>query len=51
MKQAGSSFQLSRVDEHQVLAVIVVEGNVIKNTMLHVDEAPDQETMLSSTSC
>ena len=38
--------QLSRVDEHQVLAVIVVEGNVIKNTMLHVDEAPDQETML-----
>ena len=38
--------QLSRVDEHQVLAVIVVEGNVIKNTILHVDEAPDQETML-----
>ena len=29
-----------------MLAVIVVEGNVIKNTMLHVDEAPDQETML-----
>ena len=38
--------QLSRVDEHQVLAVIVVEGNVIKNTMLHVEQAPDQETML-----
>ena len=38
--------QLSRVDEHQVLAVIVVEGNVIKNTMLHVEEAPDEETML-----
>ena len=38
--------QLSRVDEHQVLAVIVVEGNVIKNTMLHVEQAPDEETML-----
>ena len=38
--------QLSKVDEHQVLAVIVVEGNMIKNTMLHVDEAPDQETIL-----
>lgn len=38
--------QLSRVDEHQVLAVIVVEGNVIKNTMLHVEQAPDHETML-----
>ena len=38
--------QLSRVDEHQVLAVIVVEGNVIKNTMLHVEQAPDAETML-----
>ncbi len=38
--------QLSRVDEHQVLAVIVAEGNVIKNTMLHVEQSPDQETML-----
>ena len=38
--------QLSRVDDHQVLAVIVVEGNVIKNTMLHVEQAPDEETML-----
>ena len=38
--------QLSKVDEHQVLAVIVVEGNMIRNTMLHVEQAPDQETML-----
>lgn len=38
--------QLSRVDEHQILAVIVVEGNVIKNTMLRVDEALDDETLL-----
>lgn len=38
--------QLSRVDAHQLLAVIVVEGNVIKNTMLRVDEALDDETLL-----
>ena len=38
--------QLSRVDAHQLLAVIVVEGNVIKNTILSVDEALDDETLL-----
>ena len=38
--------QLSRVSVDQLLAVIVVEGNVIKNTMLHVEQAPDEETML-----
>lgn len=38
--------QLSRVDAHQLLAVIVVEGNVIKNSMLRVDEALDDETLL-----
>lgn len=38
--------QLSRVDAHQILAVIVVEGNVIKNTILSVEEALDEETML-----
>lgn len=38
--------QLSRVDEHQILAVIVVEGNMIKNSMLQVDEALDDETLL-----
>ena len=38
--------QLSRVDAHQILAVIVVEGNVIKNTILPVEEALDDETML-----
>lgn len=38
--------QLSKVDEHQVLAVIVADGNMIRNTMLHVEEAPDQETIL-----
>ncbi len=38
--------QLSRVDENQLLAVIVVEGNVIKNSMISVEEALDDETML-----
>ncbi len=38
--------QLSRVDSNQLLAVIVVEGNVIKNTILSVDEELDEETLL-----
>lgn len=38
--------QLSRVDEHQLLAVIVIEGNVIKNNILAVDEELSDETLL-----
>ncbi|MBQ7832104.1 MAG: heat-inducible transcription repressor HrcA [Lachnospiraceae bacterium] len=38
--------QLSRVDENQLLAVIVIEGNVIKNSMIPVTEHLDDETML-----
>ncbi len=38
--------QLSRVDVNQILAVIVVEGNVIKNSMLAVDEALNDEALL-----
>ena len=38
--------QLSRVDENQLLAVIVVEGNVIRNEMIHMDESLSDETML-----
>ena len=38
--------QLSRVDENQLLAVIVVEGNVIRNEMIHVEEDLSDETML-----
>lgn len=38
--------QLSRVDEHQLLAVIVVEGNVIKNHLISVDEVLNDETLL-----
>lgn len=38
--------QLSRVDAHQILAVIVVEGNVIKNNILPVDQELTDETLL-----
>ena len=38
--------QLSRVDVGQLLATIVVEGNVIKNTMLQVEEDLDDATLL-----
>ena len=38
--------QLSRVDINQILAVIVVEGNVIKNTMLTVEKELSDETLL-----
>ena len=34
------------MDENQLLAVIVVEGNVIKNSILHVNEALTDETLL-----
>ncbi len=38
--------QLSKMDAKQIVAVIVAEGNVIKNQILHVDEALDDETLL-----
>ena len=38
--------QLSRVDEHQLLAVIVSEGNVIKNNIISVQEPLNDETLL-----
>lgn len=38
--------QLSRVDERQLLAVIVVEGNMIRNKILETEEPLDDETIL-----
>ncbi len=38
--------QLSRVDQNHILAVIVIEGNVIKNSMLNVEEEISDETLL-----
>lgn len=38
--------QLSKVNENQLLAVVVVEGNVFKNTLITVKESLNEETML-----
>lgn len=37
--------QLSIVDENQLLAVVVLEGNVVKNKILHLDHCLDQENV------
>ena len=39
--------QLSQMDEHKLLVVVVVEGNLIKNTMLDVPSAISQEELLN----
>ena len=38
--------QLSRVNKKQILAVIVTEGNMIKNSILPIDEVLTDETLL-----
>jgi heat-inducible transcriptional repressor len=38
--------QLSRVDKHQLIAVIMVEGDIIKNNIIHVEDYLDDETIL-----
>ncbi len=38
--------QLSKVDENNLLAVIVVEGNIIKNKMIHTESELDDDTIL-----
>lgn len=38
--------QLSAVDDHQILSVVVMEGNIVKNKIIQVEEALDNETML-----
>ncbi len=38
--------QLSRVDERHLVAVIVTEGNIIKNNMLQIASPIDDETLL-----
>ena len=38
--------QLSRVDDHHILCVVVVEGNIIKNRMIDVEESLNEETIL-----
>lgn len=38
--------QLSDVDEHQLLAVIVIEGNIVKNKFIHLEEMLRKEAIL-----
>ena len=38
--------QLSKVDEERLLVVIVVEGNLVKNQIIGLDEPIDDETIL-----
>lgn len=38
--------QLSQVDPENILAVIVIEGNVVRNTMIHIGEELDAKTLL-----
>ena len=38
--------QLSQVDEAQLLAVIVLEGNIVRNQMLNLTKPLDNETLL-----
>lgn len=38
--------QLSEVEDGKVLCVMVLEGNIIKNKIIHIDERLDSETVL-----
>ena len=38
--------QLSRVNERQLIAVVVCEGNVIRNQIINIDEEMDAQTIL-----
>ncbi len=39
--------QLSRVDQDKLLIVTVLEGNLIKNSIVHVKETPNDEELLN----
>lgn len=38
--------QLSNVDENQILAVVVMQSNIVKNRMITVEQSLDNETLL-----
>lgn len=38
--------QLSHMDEHQILAVVVMQSNMVKNQVIPVEEGLDNETLL-----
>lgn len=39
--------QLSRMEEHKLLVVVVVEGNIIKNTMIDISDSLTEEELLN----
>ena len=45
-KNALKFIQLSKVKETQLLAVIVVEGNILKNKIINIEEPIDEENIL-----
>lgn len=38
--------QLSAVDEHHILSVVVMQGNLVKNKIIEIDEPLDNENLL-----
>lgn len=38
--------QLSAVDDHQVLSVVVMDGNIVKNKIINIEKPLDNETLL-----
>lgn len=46
MKNRLKFIQLSQVDEKQLIAVIVLEGNIVKNQIIRVDQDLGSETLL-----
>ena len=46
MKNRLKFIQLSQVDEEQLIAVIVLEGNIVKNQIIRVDQDLGSETLL-----
>ncbi len=38
--------QLTDVDERQLLAVVVIEGNIVKNKFIQLEKMPEKETIL-----
>ena len=39
--------QLSKVEEHKLLVVVVVEGNIVKNTMIDIEEELGEQDLLN----
>lgn len=38
--------QLSRLEERKLLAIVVIDGNIVKNTMIDIEDEVDDETIL-----